>query len=136
MYKYYLKQIEYLQELIANSKSLIEEAKSLMEDGEFINAYNIIDEKLHRKLTSMKFKIDGIEGNMKRDKESADPIRNFIIDELVSSELSTEPYDNYGEYSRDYLSDLTDIELVKRFHSLFGSMKLHVLLKESSISNQ
>lgn len=126
---YYESEMKRLKELIIDSISIMEESKSLMEDGKFINAYKLIDDKLHKKLINMNIKIHSIDGNMRLDNTRSEPIRNVIIDEIVSS-------DGYDEYSRDYLSDLTDIELVKKFHSLFGSMKLHVLLKESSISNQ
>ena len=128
MYKHYLSQIEYLKELIEESISLQEETKSFMEDGKLINAYNSI-KTLHSKLTSIRFRAKGLDSDMKCVNQYTEPIRSVMIDEIVSS-------DGYEEYSRDYLSDLTDIELVKKFHSLFGSMKLHVLLKESSISNQ
>lgn len=136
MYNYYETEIKRLQEWAEDSVTLVEAVKSLMQDGKFINAYIIIDDKLDRDLKAIKQKVESIKGNMRLDRTRSEPIRSVMIDELISSELSTEAYDNYGEYSRDYLSDLTDIELVKRFHALFGSKNLHVLLKESSISNQ
>ena len=132
---YYESQIKKLQELIEDSTSLLEAIKSLMKDGKFITAYIILDDKLGRSLIGIKSRVESIQGNMRLDNKRSEPIRSIIIDELISNP-SKEDDDIIGEYSRDYLSDLTDIELVKRFHEVFGTKNLHMLLKQSSTSNQ
>lgn len=128
MYKHYISQIEYIKELIEDSISLQEETKYFIEDGKLINAYNNIKE-MQSKLTSIRFRIEGMDVDIKRDKEYVEPIRNSIIDELVYSE-------DYAEYSRDWLSDLTDMSLVQELYNSLGPLKLHAVLKQSSISNQ
>ena len=128
MYNYYISQIEYLKELIEDSISLQEETKSFMEDGKLINAYNKIKE-LNSKLTSMRFRIEGMEGNMKLDNKRAEPIRNAIINEIVST-------DGYDEYSREYLSDSTDMYLIQELQMVSGSVKLHKVLNSLSTSNK
>ena len=99
-----------------------------MEDGKLINAYNKIKE-LNSNLTSMRFRIEGMEGNMKLDNKRAEPIRNAIIDEIVST-------DGYDEYSREYLSDSTDMYLIQELQMVSGSVKLHKVLNSLSTSNQ
>ena len=126
MYKHYLSEIEYLKELIEESISLQEEAKSFMEDGKLINAYNSI-KTLHSKLRSIRFGVKGLDSDMKCENQCAEPIRNSIIDDIVSTD---------SKYSRDWLSCLTDIELFNRLNEVCGSVKVVTTLKGLSTSNQ